>query len=392
MRLKYSTAAAALLLGSLAAADPCPPSLQAIAQNVAALRQVRTPFLPPCRFITPARLHGELDAKLRRDLPLPPERYIESLWRMGLIDQKPDLVYPRLLDFYSSQVLGFYEPARDEMVLLQQDNPASESGRTVWAHELAHAAQEHRFGLPTRLLAMRDDGDRQRATSAVAEGEAILVMLVLNQGGSDLKALRRTQQQLAAQTKAFTPPPGVPAFFVKELVFPYAQGFATVLTTFERGGWPAVDALLANPPTTTARLLHPERTDNPTPLGDGVLPATPMGWTTVLTDTLGEWTLATWLGVAMAPAEAARLAAGWDADRARLIARADGTWALALTLRCRDHAAAAGLAAAMQAHLPSLLVNLNPGSKPAIRVEVVGATISVRAGWPAPSPSPPSPS
>ena len=133
MQTKYSTAAAALFLCSLAAADPCPPALQAVARNVATLRQVKPPFLPPCRFITPGDLRGELDTKLRRDLPLPPERYIEALWRLGLIDHEPDLVYPRLLDFYSSQVLGFYEPAKDEMVLIRQDEPASVSGSTVWA-------------------------------------------------------------------------------------------------------------------------------------------------------------------------------------------------------------------------------------------------------------------
>lgn len=357
------------------------------------LRRVEAPFLPPCRFLAPGSLRRELDAKLRRDLPLPPERYLESLWRLGLIDQKPGLVYPRLLDFYSSQVLGFYEPSKDEMVLLRPANPASVAGSPVWAHELAHAAQERRFGLPTRLLAMRDDGDRQRATSAIAEGEAVLVMLVLGQTGSDLQALRRTQQQLAAQAETMTPPADVPSYFVKELVFPYVQGFATVLAAFERGGWSDVDALLADPPRTTAQLLHPDRSGPSTHLGDEALPVTPQGWTPVLTDTLGEWTLATWLGAGgMASPEASRMAAGWEADRIRLITRADDLWALALTVRCRDHDAAGRLAAAFGSQLPSLLTNLNPGTKPAMQIELAGSTVSVRAAWPATSPRPQSPS
>jgi hypothetical protein len=241
-------------------------------------------------------------------------------------------------------------------------------------------------------MAMRDDGDRQRATSAIAEGEAILVMLVLDQDGPDLPALRRMQRQLAAQAETLAPPPGVPPYFVKELVFPYAQGFSTVLAAFERGGWPAVDGLLADPPRTTAQLLHPERPGIPAHLGDEVLPAPPPGWTTVLTDTLGEWTLATWLRLRLAPAEASRVASGWDADRARLVTGPDGAWALALVVRCRDSEAAARLAAAFESHLPSLLVNLNPGTKPRILQELVGATVSVRVGWPAPSPRPGSPS
>lgn len=393
MRSKYSTAAAtALFAAALAAAEPCPPSLATIANHVAALRHVAAPFLPPCRFISPDSLRDELDVKLRRDLPLPPERYIESLWRLGLIDHEPDLVYPRLLDFYASQVLGYYEPAKDEMVLLRQANPASVSSGPVWAHELAHAAQERRFALPTRLLAMRDDGDRQRATSAIAEGDAVLVMLVLTQGGKDLGTLRKSQRQLAAGAETLTPPPGVPDFFVKELVFPYSQGFSTVLAAFERDGWPAVDRLLADPPATTAQLLHPDRTSPPTHLGDESLPPTPEGWTTVLADTLGEWTLASWLELGMAADEASRLAAGWDGDRAKLILRPDGTWALALAVHCRDHLAAANLAAAFARHLPNLLVNLNSGTHPTIHQELAGTTISVTADWPALRHLPPSPS
>jgi hypothetical protein len=233
---------------------------------------------------------------------------------------------------------------------------------------------------------MRDDGDRQRAASAIAEGDAILVMLVLTQGGSDLSTLRRTQRQLVAGAEALTPPPGVPDFFVKELVFPYAQGFATVLGAFERGGWPAVDALLESPPATTAQLLHPQQTPASGRLGNDALPQTPQGWTTVLTDTLGEWALATWLGRRVADDEAARLAAGWDGDRAKLIVRPDGRWALALAVRCRGPAAADRLGAAFEKHLPGLLVNLNPGTKPAVRVEVAGTTVSAMVDWPTPRP------
>src|SRR5208337_465175 len=89
----------------------------------------------------------------------------------------------------------------------------------VWAHELAHAVQEHRFHLPSQLLAMRGDSDRQRAASAIAEGEAMLVMLLVNNEGNQDVASLDLEETALAQQAAELAAPGVPDFFVQDLVF-----------------------------------------------------------------------------------------------------------------------------------------------------------------------------
>lgn len=377
-----------MLLAASVAASPCPPALEATAARVARLRGVPPPFAPPCRFVSHSDLRRELDTKLRRDLPLPPELFVESLQRLGFIAGDPAPVYPRLLDFYSSQVLGFYEPAADEMVLVGRGGAATAADGSVWAHELAHAAQERRFHLPTRLLAMKHNSDRQRATSAVAEGDATLVMLVLGPSGApSVSSLRETQRQLASQAVTLAAPAGVPDFFVKDLVFPYAQGFSTVLQAYERGGWKAVDELLRHPPGSTSALLHPGRHRLGAVLGDGDLPPLPSGSSPVLTDTMGEWALAYWLGRRLADPEASRLAATWDGDRYRLGRNGHGEWALTLLIRCRDAQGCRELAGALGAHGPALLAGLAPGRQPVVEVSQDGTLVTVRSpGTPASPP------
>ena len=257
MRRKYSTVIGSLLLAGAALASPCPPAITTIAGEVAQLRHVPAPFSPPCRMIAPGDLRAALDRKLRRDLPVAPDLYIEALARLGFIEGEPAAVYNRLLDFYRSQVLGFYEPDGDEMVVVDTPAATRPEGDLVWAHELEHAAQEHRFHLPSHLVAMRGDSDEQRAASAIAEGEAMLVMFVLNTPGIAPEALELAETAVRRQARELAPP-GVPTYFVADLAFPYTAGFAAVLRAYRAGGWTAVDALLAHPPASTAALQKTE--------------------------------------------------------------------------------------------------------------------------------------
>ncbi len=387
MRAKYSIALAGVLVAGAALAAPCPPALTAVAGEVARLRSVPPPFAPPCRLVAAGDLRGILDRKLRRDLPVTPEVYLQALYRVGFTDEAGAAVWDRLLAFYASQVLGFYEPETDEMVIV--DSPAAQrvEGEMVWAHELAHAAQEHRFRLPSHMMAMRGDGDRQRAASAVAEGEAMLVMFLAGPAGDDAEALAGVAATVAKQAQAMAFPSDVPAYFVADLVFPYSNGFSTALAAYRAGGWPAVDRLLAHPPATTAALLHPDRPAAGTVPAGELLPA-PDGWEDVLTDTVGEWGVAFLLARHLGDPEADEVASGWDGDRIRLIRERahPERWALDWRVRCRTEAARAALESAMQRALPPYLLRLEPGGQPRLTWVAAGRTVELRAAWPRPSP------
>jgi len=358
------------------------------AQAVAQLRGVAGGLSPTCRVISPLRLRAELDRKLQRDLPLPPEEYLRVLIRLGFASGEPRAMYQRLLDFYTSQVLGFYEPSSDEMVLV--DSPASREAQAslLWAHELAHAAQEKRFALPSRLLAMRNNSDRQRATSAIAEGDAMLVMLLhAAPPGQEQAALAAAERMASGAGVPVPAASGVPEFFVADLLFPYTQGLATVLAAYRRGGWAAVDALLAAPPDSTAVLRNPQRQTRP--VSDEELPPPPDGFKEVLTDTVGEWALEFWLRQALPQEEAARLAREWSGDRLRLVehVRDPNRWALAWVIRTTSPATRRALERALQQAAPRLLsLSANDAASPALVWISTGATLEMRVGWPSPAP------
>jgi hypothetical protein len=391
MSREYNIGAITLFLAAAAlAAVPCPPELSAVAKEIAGVRHVPAPFSPPCRVISASQLHDELDRKMRRDLPLAPELFIEALVRTGMVDGRPAELYRSLLDFYGSQVLGFYEPEGDEMVLVAGNPAAAVASRLVWAHEVAHAAQEHRFRLPSRLLGIRHNGDTQRAASAIAEGEAMLVMTVVaaTESGAQLD-LATTADAMAAQASSFKPPAGIPDYFAEDLLFPYTAGFAAVSSAYRSGGWAAVDTLLAAPPATTAALLHPELPATGEPVADAALPAVPAGWDEVLSDTVGAWGVRFWLSRAIPRTEADTLAAAWHGDRIRLVRNrtAPGCWALAWRLRCRDGDGRERLEAALQQHLPALLGRLCPGvALPELAWVSDGRSLELRAGWPSRTP------
>jgi hypothetical protein len=386
MRAKYSIALAGLLLTAAALASPCPTAVTAVAAEVAKLRDVAGAFSPTCRFIQASDLRTELDRKLRRDLPIPPELFLEALVRTGFIDGRPAEIYKNLLDFYSGQVLGFYEPKTDRLVVVDTPAAADVASSPVWAHELEHAVQERRFHLPSRLLAMRDDSDEQRAASAVAEGEAMLVMFLIGDPSADAAALERAETAVRAQARALGTPGGVPAYFVADLVFPYTTGFAAVLRAYRTGGWGAVNRLLENPPTSTAALLHPERVGEPGGVPVAALPPVPAGWEEVLTDTVGEWGLAFLLGRRADARRAAEVASGWDGDRLRLIRERtdEDRWALVWRVRGRTAGACLDIEDALRRELPVLLAHLAPTGAPALSWSASDRTFEVRAAWPAP--------
>lgn len=309
------------------------------------------------------------------------------LIRLGFARGEPRAMYQRLLDFYGGQVLGFYEPATDEMVLV--DSPANSAAQAplLWAHELTHAAQQKRFVLPSRLLAMRNNSDRQRAVSAIAEGDAMLAMLLLAAPpGAEETALAAAERMAAGAGLPVPAAPNVPNFFVADLLFPYTQGLAAVLAAYRRGGWAAVDQLLATPPDSTAALRNPHR--RLAPVDDGDLPPAPSGFTEVLTDTIGEWALQFWLAQVMPEEDAVRLAEEWRGDRLRIIEDVSDPdrWGLVWVIRTGSVATRRELERALQSAAPRLL-SLPPheGATPLAMVWITaGATLEMRVHWPAP--------
>ncbi len=324
-----------LAIAAPAFADGTAALAERVARAQKAVERVRgVPFQSPVAsaLLPASRLPEVLGRKLVEDLPVPFETYAASLASLGLIDPSPGLL-ARLTRLYARQVVGFYDPAEKRFFVVPERSSDVE-GQTgelleqlLLAHELTHALQDQRLDLDRRMKGLRDSTDALLALQAFLEGEATILMTdVLLESlpeeareavggdpvGQLLDGLGNPESVEGAE--------GVPEFFVKELVFPYASGTEWVRRKKREGGWPAVDAVYDRLPATTREILHPDAevgTRAPLAPPDRPGPAdAPAGSGARWTDTLGEWVLRTLLERAGAGEDAADVAASWRDDRA----------------------------------------------------------------------------
>ncbi len=379
--------ALALACGGPARAEqPCPEGVQQAAAAVAALHGLaRLPVR--CVSVSEQELRRRLLLQMTSSLPVDLHTQLTVAFRLGLMEEPPGPeVEKALLDFLASQVLGFYDPSSDTVVLAEGQGgwglPGMET--MVWAHEVEHVYQEHRFGLGHRLLSLRDASDAQLAASAVAEGDAVLVMAAVaaasehpspaelaDAAGEILQVLGTARQGLA--------PEGIPRVFVDQVIFPYEAGTRYLAAALRAGGWEAVARHLASPPESTEQLLHPDRAgDHPHRFSASDLPRAP-GWETVLADVTGEWGFSEWLGCALPGEQARRAAAGWDGDRLRVSRRRGnpGIWRIDLVSAWDSPRDAGEAEEALRAALPRLL-RLG-GGPPRITVLRRGLRVDVTA-------------
>lgn len=269
----------------------------------------------------------------RLDEELPPETLggvRRTYSALGLLPDTLDL-RALLLDLYTEQVLGYYDPPSATLFVLSEAD--LESLRPVVVHELVHALQDQHTNLDS-LVARERGNDRQTAAHAALEGHAMLVMFAVLAE----EAARRTIDPatlpnpadelgpaLEAQNEQFPVFRRAPPIIRETLLFPYIAGsdFVYQLWQAHRGTdrYPApIDALL---PQSTAQVLRPvdrflaTRRD-PVELR---FAATTPDWQTVREDTFGQLETEIFLGEQLG--QAARAAAsGWAGDRYLLLSRA----------------------------------------------------------------------
>jgi len=194
--------------------------------------------------------------------------------------------------------LAFYDQIRKEVVVVDGRSTLDERSE-VLAHELSHAVQDQLFDLRARLrnipkTASGDhDAEELAVNAAINEGEATAIeLLYLWERGADRSLIQGVTLEDPLATTATllgVAPPGDQErsarraagmrsilhgtqkawqeqrrlgsrFYFHALArFQYLVGCSFVAEAFRRGGWEAVDRLRANPPSSTAQLLHPEK-------------------------------------------------------------------------------------------------------------------------------------
>ena len=329
-----------------------PARIREISRLVEEVRGRRFDSAVPASEIDPASLKTFLRGKLADSFPAPTAETLKSLAVLGLIDETPDVV-ERLLDFYASQVVAFYDPEPRRFYVVRGAASDTLEGmgsgdvaeRLLFSHELTHALQDQSLRLDRRFKSLRDDGDRALALQCLLEGEATVVMVrvaLRDLPGAD-EAVEDALAPLlsAGALEKANAPKNLPEYFVEQLFFPYVEGTAYVRRAVARGGWKEVDRLWTDPPASTSEILHEER--RPAPATD-LLPAEtsrlgPPGSRFVYSDTVGEWAIRFLLRRSIPEVEASEAASGWRGDRIAFFA-SEGTLSYLWRLRFESPAAA----------------------------------------------------
>lgn len=206
---------------------------------------------------TKAQVRAYLLRRFDEEIPAAKLQGIEDAYRLfGLIPDTLDL-RGLLLDLYTEQVAGYYDPESNTLFGVEGADPAQL--RLVLAHELVHALQDQYTNLDS-LLSMKGDDDRQAAAQAILEGQANLASLqLIAPGKADdpafwdnfLDALRQQQSTMPVFARS-------PLVVREDLLFPYVSG-AEFMRWWATS--PLRDTVPYGPrmPVSTEQILHPER-------------------------------------------------------------------------------------------------------------------------------------
>ena len=255
--------------------------------------------------------------KLDQELPTERARGLQATYRLlGLLPDSLDL-RAMLLDLFTEQIVGFYEP--DSTMLFVVANADPLFVRAVVAHELVHALQHQYLPLDS-IMRQTGDNDRLAAAQSILEGQATLAGLQVMVPDQNLFAMpefwETYREQFRGAQAAMPVYNKAPRILRESIIFPYLAG-----ADFLRW-WAGSELRDTLPygrrmPVSTEQILHPDR------YGKGDTPLT-LRFTrdeprVIYDDVMGEFDLRV-LAADLANAAEVNtpLALGWGGDRLRV--------------------------------------------------------------------------
>ncbi|HUO51284.1 MAG TPA: hypothetical protein VMT93_02095 [Gemmatimonadaceae bacterium] len=252
------------------------------------------------------------------------------LRRLGAIPDTLDL-HQLMLDVYTEQVAGLYDPKSKTLFLVEGTDPAV-LDFTV-QHELVHALQDQYMNLDS-LENLKGDDDRSLAAAAVIEGQATLVPLqaVLGPGANFPGGWDRVRDAIRDNASSMPVMARTPEFLQEMMIFPYVSGAEFVHRFQVR--MPGKMPYGADLPTSTAQVIHGGAffdTPRQQPV-EIALPA-PRGAVLEYDNVMGEFATKVLLYELLKDANGAALAAdGWVGDRYAVLKAPQGTGVAWLTV------------------------------------------------------------
>ena len=257
----------ALCVAACRGEPPKPPGPDTLSRLVDSLRgrveratglEFKSP--PRSAMRTRQQVRAYLLKKLDEELPAAKLEGLETAYRLfGLLPDTLEL-RPMLLELYTEQVAGYYDP--DSAMLFGVTGADPTQLRVVVAHEMVHALQGERMPLDS-ILSDKSNNDRLAAAQSILEGQATLGgMKALFPPGMDPTQEPDFWNDYADQIRggqASMPVFARAPLVVREaLIFPYLAG-AEFMHWWETSRFR--DSVPYGPrlPASTEQVLHPER-------------------------------------------------------------------------------------------------------------------------------------
>jgi hypothetical protein len=155
------------------------------------------------------------------------------------------------------QIGAFYDQHQHKLFMFQGSSLENSQNRVILAHELTHALQDQNFGLLKLPLEIKTNDDLAETISAVVEGDATLVMEIYMQRDISMKTF--TDMVTYSVTQRMEEIRKAPKFLREMMVFPYIKGQQFCQAVYLRGGFAALTKVYADPPVSTAQIMHPEK-------------------------------------------------------------------------------------------------------------------------------------
>ena len=222
----------------------------------------------------------------------------------------------KYIDLLGEQVAAFYDQHTHKLYMYEDASLANAQTRVVLAHELTHALQDQHFGLKRLPLEIKTNDDRAVAASALVEGDATLVMsefMLKNMSRQMLK-----DSVVSSFTQNMKQLETAPRYLREMLVFPYLRGQEFCAALFGAGDYAAVSKAYAQPPGSTAQILHPQKFlahPREEPLAIAWPETTVRGEKPVADNCVGEMGMRILFTEWLDATTAERAAAGWRGDR-----------------------------------------------------------------------------
>lgn len=236
-------------------ADKTNAKVRAIADRVEQLRDLEFDGLPKVRTVSKRQLSAEA-AKQQEEMTgkelLELEGSGELMKLLGFLDHRTD-VTSAAPD--TSGIAGTYEFDSKQLTIVRDVKKSEVPPELVYAHELAHALEDQRFGLD---MLTRGGDDAMQAKRALGEGSATFLEARYAKEflGADVSSRAIATSDPASTEKGSTKRQ---SYDQNSERFVYLDGARFVARLYRKGGWELVNrALESDPPTSTEQILHPD--------------------------------------------------------------------------------------------------------------------------------------